>query len=469
MRPVGIILLLPLLAPAIKAADMTTTETAPFTPPPYQLLRFDENYIYLTNAADHTDWFDPIKYIPLRANEPYWYLTFGGEARERFEGVHDPNFGIVSGPDSYWVQRLTFLSDLHLGERLRLFAEGISGLIEGEVPPAPPVQNDPIDLAYSFVDLVPYLSGDESLTLRAGRYGMSLGSGRLVATRAAPSAPNIPFRFDGFEMLYSARSWEATAFLNRPAKDSGHIDGSNLHTAFWGLYLTHWLDAPRLIGLDLYYLGIVNNPGRYASGTADEARQSFGLRCFGTRNHWEWNFEDVVQVGTFGDQSIFAWTSSSAVRYTFDTLWHPQLAVRADIASGTHSRHGGQQGTFDALFPNPEYYNNASLLRPANLIDLHPYVVANFTRTVSANGGFDVFWRYSTSDAIYAPSGNIEIPALNTGTAYFATAVDVNFQWKIQRHLTFNASFVHFFTGSYVHAAGGSDVNFVSTTLTFLF
>ena len=67
------------------------------------------------------------------------------------------------------------------------------------------------------------------------------------------------------------------------------------------------------------------------------------------------------------------------------------------------------------------------------------------------------------------PSGKIEIPALNTGTAYVGTAVDLNFQWNIQRHLTLNASFVHFFTGSYVHAAGGSDVNFVSTSLTFLF
>jgi hypothetical protein len=31
------------------------------------------------------------------------------------------------------------------------------------------------------------------------------------------------------------------------------------------------------------------------------------------------------------------------------------------------------------------------------------------------------------------------------------------------------ASYVHFFTGSYVEQAGGHDVNFVSTTLSFLF
>ena len=76
------------------ADDMTTTGEKPFAPPPYQLLRFDENYSYLADPANRGDWFDPIKYIPLRAGEPAWYLTFGGESRERFEGVHDPNFGI---------------------------------------------------------------------------------------------------------------------------------------------------------------------------------------------------------------------------------------------------------------------------------------------------------------------------------------------------------------------------------------
>ncbi len=53
--------------------------------------------------------------------------------------------------------------------------------------------------------------------------------------------------------------------------------------------------------------------------------------------------------------------------------------------------------------------------------------------------------------------------------AYVATAVDINLQWQIQRHVTFGASYVHFFTGSYVHSAGGSDVDYVSTTLSFLF
>jgi len=125
MRHARPIFLLPFLPLAIPAENIITTGETPLPPPSYKLLRFDEDYSCLTNAANRTDWFDRVKYVPLRTNQPYWYLTFGGELRERFESVHDDNFGIRSGPDTYWLQRITLLGDLHLGERVRVFAEGI--------------------------------------------------------------------------------------------------------------------------------------------------------------------------------------------------------------------------------------------------------------------------------------------------------------------------------------------------------
>jgi hypothetical protein len=109
------------------------------------------------------------------------------------------------------------------------------------------------------------------------------------------------------------------------------------------------------------------------------------------------------------------------------------------------------------------------LIRPQNIIGLHPNLTLKLSPTVSVDGGANWMRRYSRNDAVYAVPGYIEIPALQTAPAYIATALDVNLQWQIQRHVWFGASYVRFFTGSYVHAAGGSDVNYVSTTLTFLF
>ena len=82
------------------------------------------------------------------------------------------------------------------------------------------MQQDPIDLQFAFLDVIPYLTDDEQLTLRVGRFGMSFGAGRLVATRAAA---NILFRFDGFEAIYTRTFWEITAFLTQPAIDSESI------------------------------------------------------------------------------------------------------------------------------------------------------------------------------------------------------------------------------------------------------
>jgi hypothetical protein len=467
MRHVWFITVLCVLPATLLADDMTTNGESSSPPPSYKMLRFEEDFSSLSNAANRTDWFDPVKYIPLRTNDASWYLTLGGEVRERFEGNFNPNFGIGGvGADSYLLQRITLLADLHLGERLRFFVQGISGLMEGELRPAPPAEEDPIDLEFAFLEFVPYLTDDEQLTMRAGRFGMSFGAGRLVDTRPPL---NIDFRFDGFELLYSRPLWEATAFLTQPAQDSGGFNGEDHTTTFWGLYATHWFDAPHTLGLDLYYFGIHRKDGAYASGTGDEHRHTMGAREFGAWNHWDWNAEEAVQVGSFGNDSILAWTASLDSGYTWQTTGQPRLGLKSDVSSGNGNSHDGCQETFDALYFKSGYFNDASLLRPENIIDLHPNASVRPAQSVSVDGGGDFFWRYSREDAIYGVPGFVAIPALRTESSYVGTALDVNLNWQIQRHISLLASYVYFITGSYIHQAGGRDLSYVSTTISFHF
>jgi hypothetical protein len=464
----GLAISLPVILPAIVTAQqMIPDAEIPLTPPAYKMLRFDEGYSCLTNEANRTDFFDPVKYIPLRRDDPLWYLSFGGELRERVEGNYDPNFGIGGvGSDSYLLQRITLLADVHLGERVRFFVEGISGIVEGESQTPPPIQQDPGDLQFAFVDVLPWLTDDQRLTLRAGRFGMSFGAGRLVATRAAP---NIPFRFDGFETLFSRPSWDATAFLTQPVKDSGHIDSEDHSTTFWGLYVTRYFDAPRTTGLDLYYLGIHNDQATYASGTAEEDRHSLGAREFGVWKQWDWDAEQVIQFGNFGNDSILAWTAAINGGYTWNVPFQPRLGIKTGIVSGDHDPHDGRLETFDPLFFKSGYFNDASLIRPSNLIGVHPNLGLQLTRSLSIDGGADWFWRYSRNDAVYGVPGSIAVPALSNAPSYIGTALDVNLNWQIQRHISFQASYVHFLTGDYIHQAGGQDVDYFSTTITFLF
>lgn len=452
------------LSPFIALAGTTTGET-PAPPPAYDILRFNEDYSSLSNAENRTDWFDHLKYIPFTTNNPSWYMSLGGELRERYEAAHDPGFGVRGDNDAYWLQRITLLDDIHLGDRVRIFTEGISGLMEGETQPPPPPQKDPLDLQFAFADVVPYLKDDESLTLRGGRFGLSLGSGRLVATRASP---NIPFKFDGFEALYERPGWEMTAFLTRPVLEQTYrFSSDDTATAFWGLYLTHWLNAARNVGFDLYYFGVDRQKNTYTSGTAPEDRHTVGTRWFGQHGRWDWNGEAMLQAGAFGNETIFAWATALDTGYTLDAMWRPRLGVKAGVASGNTG--DGRQGTFDALYFKSGYFNDASLLRPENIISVHPNLTLKPLENVSVDGGAAVFWRYSQDDGIYSPGGFIELPATRSDTPYLGTALDVNLEWRIQKHVSFDASYVHMSTGGYVTSAGGGDVDYVSTTLTFIF
>jgi len=52
------------------------------------------------------------------------------------------------------------------------------------------------------------------------------------------------------------------------------------------------------------------------------------------------------------------------------------------------------------LYFKSGYFNDASLIRPENIIDVHPNFSANLTRALTIDGGADVFWRYSRNDAV---------------------------------------------------------------------
>ena len=87
----------PLPAP-VKPEESILSEYTPEAPPnpnppPYTLLRFNEDYRYLSDPNNRTDPFDPYKYIPLSPSNPDTYLSLGGALRERYEHFTNPGFG----------------------------------------------------------------------------------------------------------------------------------------------------------------------------------------------------------------------------------------------------------------------------------------------------------------------------------------------------------------------------------------
>src|SRR5262245_14212594 len=69
---------------------VATQASSPPSPPPFQALRYDEDWSYLGDESRRSEWLDRMKYIPL--NERGWYLSLGGEARIRYEYFSQFNF-----------------------------------------------------------------------------------------------------------------------------------------------------------------------------------------------------------------------------------------------------------------------------------------------------------------------------------------------------------------------------------------
>lgn len=457
----------------VNPAESINSEYTPQAPPnpnapPYTLLRFNEDYHYLANPESRTDPLDVLKYIPLNPSDSYSYLSLGGEIRERYESFTNPGFGAFGSPghDEYLLQRITLDADLHVNTNVRFFVQGISGLQFGDESTAPAVNQDPVDLQQAFGDLK-LASSPESpdyLIIRGGRFEMTYGSGRLVATRAAP---NIPFKYDGLQLIEAIGGAKIYAFVTKPARENKYtFDDEYSGQLFWGVYgTTPTLFSTLGLKADIYYLGFQDDEAAYAAGTGDEMRQTFGTRLFGQKSGFDYDVEPVIQTGTFRGQDIFAWTFASSWGYRFeDAFLKPRFGINFDVASG--NRGSGTFGTFNPLYFKAGYFNDASVIRPSNIIDVHPTLQLLPRENVLLTLGSDTLWRYTIRDGIYGPPGNLEIPA-GGSSRYVATTAEISAQWQINRHLTWITSYTHFFTSDALRELGGKDIDYFGTWVTF--
>lgn len=424
-------------------------------------------------AADEkredSDWSNRLKHMRLN-DDGTVYLSLGGELRERYEYYNEPLFGVRSvHQDDYLLHRLLLNLDLRAGDHVRIFLEMGNHLELGKEAPRSPTDVDELDFQQAFLDLVIPFDERSILTLRSGRQQMILGSGRLVSVR---EGSNVRRSFDGARLMFNQGEATFDAFLVRTVRlqVGAFNDEPEPDETFWGGYGVIPLSALPDGHLDLYYLGLERKEAVFQQGVAGEKRHSFGARLWGTPGAWDYNYEVVVQTGSFGDADILAWTFASDAGYTFaSALFSPRLGLKADIASGDSSLVDDQLNTFNALFPKQPYFSEASLLAPANIIDLHPSIALHFTETVSLTTDIDLFWKQQGADAIYAPPGRPLIQGGPTESRYIGAQVNAALEWEINRHLSMTFYYSHFFAGSAVTGAGGHDVDFVGSWINFRF
>jgi hypothetical protein len=435
--------------------------------PSFHLVRHDEDYSYLSDPARRTEPLDRVKYIPLSSSRPDVYLSLGGEVRERVEIFDNANW-VPSPTDTFLLQKYMLSADLHLGSRVRVFANLKTGLEDGRTGGPRPTDEDKLDLHEAFLDL--RLGGEKTAIVRVGRREYSLGSQRLVSVRAGP---NVRQSFDGVSVIVAPGAWRLEAFATKPVRtDTGVFDDDPDHTrTFWGVYATGALRFFEHAGIDVYYMGLDRKQARFEQGTAPELRETVGTRIWHRPAPWDYNFEVVYQWGRFGLGPIRAWTFASDTGLTLrNAAWRPRFGLKADVTSGDKDPLEPTLQSFNPLFPKGAYFGENQMLGPVNHIDLHPSVDLHPFSQVTVSPSWLFFWRENKNDGVYGVPGNLIRPVRGATSRYVGSQPAVMLTVDLGRHLSATVDWEYFIAGPFLRESGtASNITYFGGWVSFVF
>jgi hypothetical protein len=443
-------------------------EAPPANRPAFRTLRFDEDWSALADpsALPSHDRFDPVKHVALGGDGSVW-LSFGAQARGRMEAWSGYEFGGQEPGDDdddvYGLSRLLAHIDLHLGDHVRVFAQGKSALATDVDLPGgkTPAQVDDIDLQNAFAEITVPIPGADRVRLRVrgGRQEMLFGNQRLVS----PSDwSNTRRTFDGVRADLEAQGWRIASFWTRPVRV--REEELNDHAAgdeFYGVYATGRLPFEEVggPGLDLYWLGLERG-NRTVNGTSGpEDLQTVGLRTFGDifDTGFDFELEGAFQTGDLDSRSIRAGMVSAELGFTpAGVRFAPRVHVGGDWASGDHER-GGSVQTFDPLFPfGHRFFGEIDAVGRSNVravsggIALRP--LAGVTAAVTAYR----FWLDDSHDALYSATGAVLRPGAPGASRDVGTEVDLQLGWQWDPHTLLGLGYGHLFPDDFVEETGPS-------------
>ncbi|WP_369013947.1 alginate export family protein [Flavobacterium anhuiense] len=433
--------------------------------PVFQRLRYEDDFTYL--KADSTKTlYERINYIPLGKNDRY-YASVGGEVRLQYTYTVNNKWGDEADDDGYLLSRYLFHANVQLGV-FRTFFELQSSLANGKTDPSP-VDENQLDIHQAFLDIDFIKEENEQLTLRSGRQEMIYGSQRLVAVR---EGPNSRLAFDAVKLFYKKNNWQSDAFFTHPIanKQGTFNDSFNENAKFWGSY-TVIHKVPFIQNIDLYYLGLWKSRSVFDDAIGEENRQSIGTRIWKNKGTWKYDFEGVYQFGNINQKTISGWTLSSFACYTFENIkYTPEIGLKTEIISGDKSSGDAHLQTFNPLYPRGAYFGLVALIGPSNLIDVHPSINFSLSEKWTLGIDYDIFWRQTLSDGIYAPNMQLLYSGKNTTERFIGSQLISNVNYDMNNHLGFTLETGWFNAGSFLKEVGsGKDYFYAALTAQFKF
>jgi len=433
----------------------------------FQSLRYEEDYSRFKNDSSGSP-YRKIKYIPLDTNRSY--LSLGGEVRYQYFKYKNPGWGTEpKDRDGFILNRLLVHADVHIGNRVRIFTQIQSSLIAGSVGLNSPVDENPLNIHQLFVDLSLYTKTEKLILIKLGRQELRYGSQRLISVR---EGPNNRQAFDALRLIFTQDRVRADAFYSTYVKARNGVFGERFwdsSSQLWGSYvaLKHPSQVPNL---DIYYLGIKND-ALFVDGQGTERRHSLGTRLWKKAQKVNYDFEAVYQLGSLSESKVKAWTISMDVSRQLETLlFAPLIGLKTELISGDKAYDDLRINTFNPLYPRGAYFGLASLIGPYNLSDLHPYIQISLSRKVTWSVDYDMFWRRSSNDGIYAVNGSLIHDGRNIKVKEIGDQLGTDVGVQANPFLFFSLEFTRFNAGKFLYQAGmGQDIYMAGFTATIKF
>jgi hypothetical protein len=440
--------------------------------PAYTLDRSEEDWKFLQDSSQHQDLWDPLKYVPL--GRKGWYLTLAGEMRPFFEIYHNYNWG--AGPqdgNGYYLQRIMASTDLHLGDRSRVFVELRSGDVFGRNGgPRPSQDKDTFDVSQAFAGFT-LIPGDQKpkLELKLGRQELNYGEGSLLSIRDL----NVRRTFDGVKSIIRPGDWSIDLLAFRPQliEPGTFDDGIDSSQRLWGAWASRrikkqsfWRQA------DVYYLGLDRKQATFERGTARELRHTVGVLLHAQQGAFSMFTEADLQFGSFGTDNIRAWKFAHNLSWAFlNRPLRPTVSLFGATSSGDTGPASPVLKTFNPLFPRGLYYGYIDSSGSPNATVLHPELNLTISPTVSILAAHFSFWRTSAADGIYSQPGFLLRGGNGNQSRYVGSLQDLAIRWRAERHTTLEALATYYEAGAFLreNSPPGKNLSYFSIKMNYRF
>jgi len=344
----------------------------------YSLSRWAEDWRDMADPANRDDPIDRFKFLPLR-DDGLIYLTLSGEARLRVDVTGNPV--LRDRPHQRRdILRLVGGADLHLGRKLRVYAELAHGGIDGRNigTPSGTLRNDLV-LQQGFVEFGDRI-GDVALGARIGRQEFEDGPNLLVTSR---DNRTIRFTLDGVRLWVRTPSVRATLFdLHDVSLGPGGLgdDPSDESVRFSGVTGGFVLSKDLFGGSSLYLDPFAwrerHDDRQWGEVRGRERRTYIGAQLWGEAGPVEIDWTVNHQSGQFDNRPIDGWQAFLAQSIALDESdTAPRLGIRVDYASGGGGTSG--EGPLNAArtpFGNNIHFSYGTFLTATNIVALAPSI-----------------------------------------------------------------------------------------------